>query len=253
VRQNGLAAFWRGKRAVTEALLELRNVTAGYGAGAVVREISLRVARGGVVAIIGPNGHGKTTLLRTISGLVRPTAGEVIFDGRSIHKFRVDQIAGLGIAHIPQGDLIFPEMTVGDNLLMGAYLPSARTHARERLHQVYEIFPRLREREDQIASTLSGGERRMLGIGRGLMLGGQILLFDEPSLGLAPIAIEQIFEVINHLKSEGRTILIVEENVSRVIEMADRIYLLDQGKFVWQGPPSELELTGEILETYLGS
>ncbi len=233
-------------------VLELDEVTAGYHGQEVLRKISLKVQEGTVVTIIGPNGHGKTTLLRTISGLIRPMSGTIRFEGRALTGMRVDQIVNLGIVHIPQGDLIFPDMTVRDNLLMGAYLPAAHAQASARLDQVYEMLPTLRERADQISNTLSGGERRMLGIGRGLMTGGRILMIDEPSLGLAPIVIEQIYEVITHLKREGRTILLVEENTSRVTDLAEEIYLLDNGSFVWQGRPDELELHEELLQTYLG-
>ena len=235
-----------------EPLLELDHVTAGYHGQAVLRDISLAIADGTVVTIIGPNGHGKSTLLRTISGLVQPMSGEVRFDGQSLRGRKVHDIVALGVVHIPQGDLIFPDMTVRDNLLMGAYLPDAHAEAATRIAEIFSLLPKLEERQNQIARTLSGGERRMLGIGRGLMTGGRILLVDEPSLGLAPIVIDQIYAVITRLKEEGRTILLVEENVSRVSEIAESIHLLDNGSFVWQGAPEELQLHQEILETYLG-
>lgn len=233
-------------------LLGLDRVYAGYHGRAVVRDISLTVSEGSVIAIIGPNGHGKTTLLRCISGLVPLLGGEIRFDGVPIQGLDADRIVARGIVHIPQGDQIFPDMTVRDNLLVGAYLPAAQAEAEKRLEEVHEIFPRLAERRNQIASTLSGGERRMLSIGRGLMTGGRIWMIDEPSLGLAPIVSHQIYQVIAGFKEQGRTILIVEENASRVIELADQIYLLDHGEFVWQGAPSALAMHGEIVETYLG-
>ncbi len=233
-------------------LLGLDRVSAGYHGRAVVRDISLTVSEGSVIAIIGPNGHGKTTLLRCISGLVPLLDGEIRFDGVPIQGLDADRIVARGIVHIPQGDQIFPDMTVRDNLLVGAYLPAAQAKAEKRLKEVHELFPRLAERRNQIASTLSGGERRMLSIGRGLMTGGRIWMLDEPSLGLAPIVSHQIYQVITGFKEQGRTILIVEENASRVIELADQIYLLDHGEFVWQGAPSALAMHGEIVETYLG-
>ena len=237
---------------MSEPLLRVENVTAGYHGQSVLVDISFSVGSGDVVTIIGPNGHGKTTLLRTISGLVRPTEGEIWLEDTPLRGLKVSSIVALGIVHVPQGDLIFPDMTVRDNLLMGAYLPAANAKAAGRIEEIYELLPALEERQDQIARTLSGGERRMLGIGRGLMTGGRVLMLDEPSLGLAPIMMDQIYSVIVNLKEEGHTILLVEENVSRVSEFSDTIYLLDSGRFVWQGAPDDLRLHQEILETYLG-
>jgi branched-chain amino acid transport system ATP-binding protein len=237
---------------MADTLLAVKGVTAGYGNATVLRNVSLEVPKGALVSIIGPNGHGKTTLLRSISGMLRPTRGEITFNGQSLGDYRVDQIVAMGVAHIPQGDLIFSEMTVRDNLLMGAHLPYARGRVDRSLQEVFGIFPRLKERQAQIASTLSGGERRMLSIGRGMMLCGQIMLIDEPSLGLAPLAIDVIYKVIKALKDDGRTVLLVEENASRIIGLADHTYLLDHGEFVWQGQSSELEFNQEVLQTYLG-
>ena len=237
---------------MAEPLLRVENITAGYHGQHVLRDVTLSVESGDVVTIIGPNGHGKTTLLRTISGLVRPTQGEIWLDGKSLRGLKVSSIVELGIVHVPQGDLIFPDMTVRDNLLMGAYLPAANAEADKRLHEIFELLPVLEERQGQVARTLSGGERRMLGIGRGLMTGGRILMLDEPSLGLAPIVMDQVYSVIVNLKEEGHTILLVEENISRVSEFSDTIYLLDSGRFVWEGAPDDLRLHQEVLETYLG-
>jgi len=238
---------------VTDALLEVRNVTAGYHGRSVLRSITLSVEEGQVVGIIGPNGHGKTTLLYCISGLLPLTQGDIRFAGQPIKGKPIEKIVAAGVVHIPQGDMIFPEMTIRENLLMGAYLPTASAKAMERLDAVHRLFPVLLERRNQVASTLSGGERRMLGIGRGLMTGGRILLIDEPSLGLAPIVIEQIYQALASLKAEGHTILIVEENASRAFRLADRLYLLDHGEFVWQGNPEDLKMHRGILETYLGA
>ena len=233
-------------------LLELRGVSAGYGGQQVLRDVSLEVAEGSLVTLIGPNGHGKTTLLRAVSGLVRPTSGQILFEGQSLAKLEAHQIVERGIVHVPQGDMIFPDMTVFDNLLMGAYLPSANAQVETRLEEIFTLLPRLAERRSQISSTLSGGERRMLGIGRGLMTGGKILMIDEPSLGLAPLLIEQIYQVIANLKASGRTLLLVEENASRVENLAERVHLLDDGRIVWQGAASELAGNDELLSTYLG-
>jgi branched-chain amino acid transport system ATP-binding protein len=232
--------------------LDLVNVHAGYRGLSVLHNISLTIPEGSFTTIIGPNGHGKTTLLRCISGLIDLSAGDVIFDGVPLKNLRADQIVELGIVHVPQGDILYPDMTVRDNLLMGAYLPSASADADNRLTEVHRIFPLLAERRSQIASTLSGGERRMLSIGRGLMTGGRLLMIDEPSLGLAPVVVDQIYEVVADFKKQRRTIVLVEENASRVMDLADAIILIDNGQIVWQGAPDELMTHAEIVETYLG-
>ena len=237
---------------MTAPLLEIRNVEAGYGGQKVLRGISLEMPKGGMVTLIGPNGHGKTTLLRSISGLVKLWAGEILLGGEKINGRRAHQIVEKGIVHIPQGDMLFSDMTVYDNMMMGAYPSAAYASATERIQTVFKLLPRLDERRNQIASTLSGGERRMLSIGRGLMANGKLLLIDEPSLGLAPLVIDQIYEVIADLKRQGIAILLVEENASRIVGVADRVYLLDDGKIVWSGSPSEMEENADILEIYLG-
>lgn len=234
------------------ALLQVRNLEAGYGGQKVLRGVSLEVPDGALVTLVGPNGHGKTTLLRCISGLTRPWAGDIVLEGRSLVGHKAHQIVARGVIHIPQGDLLFADMTVYDNLLMGAYLPAAYAKAKSRLDEVFALLPRLQERQDQIASTLSGGERRMLSIGRGLMAGGRILLIDEPSLGLAPLVIEQVYEVIASLRRHGVSILVVEENVSRSLDIAERVYLLDDGNVVWQGAPDEVAANEGLMATYLG-
>jgi branched-chain amino acid transport system ATP-binding protein len=233
-------------------LLEVEGLTSGYHRQAVLRDLSFSVDRGAAVGIIGPNGHGKTTLLRTISGLIPLMSGDIRLNGNSLKGTKPEKIVEQGVVHIPQGDHVFSEMSVLHNLNMGAYLPAAHAELEQRLKTVFEIFPRLEERQAQTANTLSGGERRMLALGRGLMTGGEILLIDEPSLGLAPIAVDLIYDVIRRLKAEGRTILIVEENISRIVDFVDHIYLVDNGKFVWDGDPEELTKRDEILQTYLG-
>ncbi len=238
---------------MAEASLSVDAITAGYRSRPVLRDVSLAVPEGAVVGIVGPNGHGKTTLLRCISGMIPLSSGQVLFRSRTLKGMAVEKIAELGVIHIPQGDMIFPDMSVRDNLLMGAYMPAAYARVDEHLSAVHELFPVLFERRDQTASTLSGGERRMLGIGRGLMCGGRLLMIDEPSLGLAPIIIEQIYAVLTELKREGRTILLVEENAARMLDLVDEVYLLDHGEFVWNGTPAEFEERQEVLETYLGA
>lgn len=233
-------------------LLQIQDVKAGYGAQAVLHGLSLTVAEGSFAALVGPNGHGKSTALRAISGLVPLRAGRIELAGVRLDHLRPDQIVAAGIVHVPQGDMLFPELTVIENLRLGAYLPRAAAKARARLEEVFALLPKLRERQDQVASTLSGGERRMVGIGRGLMAGGRVLMLDEPSLGLAPIVIDQIYEVVQRLAASGRTILVVEENAMRIAALADRIHLLDTGRVTWDGPGQEVLSRPEILSAYLG-
>lgn len=232
--------------------LSLANVASGYGPHLVLSGVSLEVRTGTLAALIGPNGHGKTTLLRTVSGLVQCREGTISLDGKRVDRLRPDEIVEAGIVHVPQGDMLFPDMTVLENLRMGAYLPAAARREKERLEEVFTLLPKLRERRSQVASTLSGGERRMVGIGRCLMAGGSLLMLDEPSLGLAPIVIDQIYAVISALRTSGRTIVIVEENATRIAELADRLYLLDNGRFAWEGTGAELMSSPEILSAYLG-
>ena len=238
---------------MSESLIHVEGLTAGYGQTPVIHDLNFAIEEGSLCAIVGPNGHGKTTLMKTISGLIKVFNGSISFEGEVITHERVDRIVGRGIVHVPQGDLVYPQMTVRDNLLMGAYLEDNAKRSDERLQTVFELFPRLEERQKQYANSLSGGERRMLGIGRGLMTDGRVIMIDEPSLGLAPIVIEQIYKVINMLMSEGRTILIVEENVTRVTNLAKEIFLLDTGRFVWNGTPDELMQNRDLLKTYLGA
>ena len=234
------------------AALVLTDIVAGYKGPPVLDGVSLTVGTGELVTVVGPNGHGKTTLLRTISGLVQPRRGRIALDGAAIGGLPPDVIAARGVAHVPQGDLLFPQMSVEENLRMGAYVERSAALIAARLDEVYTRLPKLAERRRQIASTLSGGERRMAGIGRGLMMGGRILLIDEPSLGLAPLIIEQIYAVIAEIKASGRSVLLVEENPARVTGIADRIHLLDNGVFVWSGLPEDLMARDELLSTYLG-
>jgi len=235
----------------TVPVLQLTDVRSGYGQIEVLRGVSLSVAAGERVTVIGPNGHGKSTLLRTISGLVPLRSGEIRLDGIRLDH-HVHRTAARGIAHVPQGDLLFPGMTVHENLLMGAFLCLDRIERKRRLDEVHTLLPKLAERRKQFVSTLSGGERRMVGIGRGLMMGARILLIDEPSLGLAPLVIEQIYAVLAALGQSGRTILLIEENPARVADISDRMLLLDNGVFIWSGPPAELLASDALLSAYLG-
>ncbi|MBJ2149479.1 ABC transporter ATP-binding protein [Paracoccus sp. IB05] len=234
------------------SLLEISGLEVAYGVQRVIRGISLTIKEGEFAALVGPNGHGKTTVLRAISGLARARAGEIRLDGKALTRARPDRIVAAGIIHVPQGDLLFPGMSVLDNLRMGAYLPEAARDEARRLDEVFTLLPKLRDRQTQTASTLSGGERRMVGIGRGLMAGGRILMLDEPSLGLAPIVIDQIYELVQALAKSGRTILVVEENAIRIADMADRMHLLDNGAIAWSGTGQEFLSSPEIFATYLG-
>ena len=236
-----------------KAVLSLSNIVSGYGSQSIIRNISFDIPESGLVTIIGPNGHGKSTLLRSISGIVRLQSGEIYYEGQRIDGLRIDQIVSRGVVHIPQGDMLFPDMTVHENLLMGASLIRSRNEIAERYGKVFALFPQLEDRKNQVASTLSGGERRMLAIGRGLMTGARILLLDEPSLGLAPVVIEEIYKIIKNLNDGGQTILLVEENVSRAIAISDHIYLLDDGHIAWQGTGEELAGERHLMEVYLGA
>lgn len=232
--------------------LKVSDIVSGYGNQLVLHGLSLAIDPGTLVSVIGPNGHGKTTLLRTISGQVPLRDGHVQLNGTDISGRPVDAITAAGVVHVPQGDLLFTGMTVYENLLMGAYLVTDQASLQDRLDQVFALLPKLAERRNQITDSLSGGERRMVGIGRGLMTGGQVLMLDEPSLGLAPIVIDAIYELVEKLKAEGRSILLVEESPERVVDFADRIYLLDNGEINWNGTAAELSANEELLSTYLG-
>lgn len=233
-------------------MLAVRDLHAGYAGSEVLVGVSLRVDQGEGVVVLGPNGHGKTTLLRAISGLVRPTAGVVELDDELISDKRPDEIAAAGVIHIPQGDLLFPEMTVYENLVMGAYVKRAWRERQQRLSRVYELFDWLPERKDQLARSLSGGERRMLALARGLMADARVLLIDEPSLGLAPVITEQIYASIRGIKESGLAILIADENANHLDALADRVYLLETGSFVREAPADRLLADEALLAAYLG-
>ncbi|WP_027134671.1 ABC transporter ATP-binding protein [Geminicoccus roseus] len=237
---------------MAEAALAIEGLVTGYDRRDVLAGISFQVPDGALVTVVGPNGHGKSTLLRAISGLLPTRRGSIRLFNQDLAGLAPHAVAAAGIVHVPQGDMLFPQMSVHENLLMGAYLENDPAVVRSRLEEVQALLPKLAERRDQLASSLSGGERRMVGIGRGLMMGGRVMLIDEPSLGLAPIIIEQVYEVIARLKASGRTILLVEENPARVADLADEIHLLDNGKIVWSGLPHVLLERDELLETYLG-
>ena len=233
-------------------MLELTSVTAGYGAFTALWDVSLRVATNEAVAVVGPNGAGKTTLLRVISGLIAPRAGTLAFEGAPIDGRPAYEIVGHGIAHVPEGRRIFPALTVADNLKMGAFLPAARKRFAESLARVYALFPVLAERQKQRAGSLSGGEQQMLAVGRALMSRPKLILLDEPSMGLAPVMVLRLFDLIRRVREEGYTILVVEQNVRQVLKLVDRAYLLEVGRIKMEGRADELSEQDFVRKAYVG-
>jgi branched-chain amino acid transport system ATP-binding protein len=233
-------------------VLELRGVDVFYGRVQALHHVSLEVGEGEIVALIGSNGAGKTTTLRTISGLVRPARGEVLLRGKPIHQVGAERIARLGIGHAPEGRRLFSRMTVRENLEMGAYSRRDRAGIRTDFERVFTLFPRMRERQSQLAGSLSGGEQQMVAIGRALMSDPTVLLLDEPSLGLAPILVDAIFEVVREINSRGRTILLIEQNALLALKTASRGYVLETGHVVLSGPAEELLTSADVQRAYLG-
>ncbi|HSB72904.1 MAG TPA: ABC transporter ATP-binding protein [Candidatus Methylomirabilis sp.] len=233
-------------------MLEVKDLDVSYGEKPALREVGMSVGEGESVSVLGANGAGKSTLLRAISGLLTPRRGSVALDGRRLDQLPAYDIAALGIAHVPEGRRVLPDMTVEENLELGAYLPEPKKRRKETLAWVYEVFPRLLERRRQRAGTLSGGEQQMLAIGRGLMLRPRILMLDEPSLGLAPVVVDITFEKIAEVRRQGIAILLVEQNVQRALSLTDRGYVLEQGRVVLQGPSRELLENPHVKVAYLG-
>jgi branched-chain amino acid transport system ATP-binding protein len=233
-------------------MLELKGVSAGYGAFQALFDVSLKVDAGEAVAVIGPNGAGKTTLLRAISKLIEPTSGSLSMEGRSYDDVPAHEVIALGIAQVPEGRRLFPRLSVEDNLKMGAYTPAARSRHAERLDFVYSLFPKMKERRQQMAGTMSGGEQQMCAIGRALMSGPKLLLLDEPSAGLAPVVVQSIFGLMRTIREQGYTVLIVEQNIQQVLKVVDRAYLLETGRIRQSGPAAELLASDEIRRAYLG-
>jgi branched-chain amino acid transport system ATP-binding protein len=233
-------------------VLTLTDIAAGYGSFQALFGVSLEVAAGEAVAVIGPNGAGKTTLMRVISGLLPAKSGNVVLEGHALTRLPAHRIVAAGIVHVPENRRLFARLTTEENLRMGAFIPAARRHFAERLAWVYELFPRLRERRHQPAGTMSGGEQQMCAIGRALMSRPKLLLMDEPSAGLAPLVVEQVFDLVRRIRAEGFTVLIVEQNVRQVLDIVDRAYLLESGRIRLSGAAGELARNEDIRRAYIG-
>lgn len=233
-------------------MLEIKNIDVFYGDVQVIWDISFEVKQGEIVALIGANGAGKSTTLKTISGILRPKKGEILFNGIAIHKVEPYKLIETGIVHVPEGRRLFVEMTVEENLDMGSLKGEAKKEREITKQLVFELFPRLSERRRQLAGTLSGGEQQMLAVGRGLMSKPKLQMFDEPSLGLSPILVRDIFNVIKRIKEEGVTVLIVEQNVKLTLAIADRAYVLENGRIVLQGTGESLLNNEHVKTAYLG-
>lgn len=233
-------------------MLKLENVDAGYGTFQALFGASLEVNAGEAVAVIGPNGAGKTTLMRVISGLIPARSGSMIMEGQDLVTTPPFEIVSLGIAHVPEHRRLFPQMSVEDNLRMGAFIPAARAKFENRLAFVYDLFPRMKERRNQLAGTMSGGEQQMCAIGRALMSEPKLLLLDEPSAGLAPVIVQRIFELVGLIREQGMTVLIVEQNVQQVLKVVDRAYVLEAGSIRMSGSAAELAVSEDVRRLYMG-
>jgi branched-chain amino acid transport system ATP-binding protein len=234
------------------AMLEIKNLEVYYGVIQAIKGISFEVNEGEVIALIGANGAGKTTILHTITGLHGAKNGEVLYKGTNLRKIPAHKIVSLGIAHIPEGRHVFSQLTVYDNLLMGAYTREDKNEIAKTLNSVYKRFPRLLERKGQLAGTLSGGEQQMLAMGRALMSNPKIILMDEPSMGLSPILVEEVFDIITNISKSGTTVLLVEQNAKKALAIADRAYVLETGKIVLKGDAKQLMDNESVKKAYLG-
>ena len=234
------------------SMLKVENLSVHYGMIQAVRDVSFEVNEGEVVSLIGANGAGKTTILRTLSGLVRPSSGRIEFLGQEIQKTPAQKIVASGLSQVPEGRHVFSGLTVVENLEMGAFLKKNREENQANLKKVFSRFPRLEERKNQDAATLSGGEQQMLAMGRALMSTPKLLLMDEPSMGLAPIFIQEIFDIIQDIQKQGTTVLLIEQNANKALAIADRGYVLETGKIVLSGTGKELAASDEVRKAYLG-
>ena len=233
-------------------MLQVQDLQVYYGVINAIKGVSFEVNEGEVIALIGANGAGKTTILHTITGLVTPKSGSVTFEGKSLTKLPAHKIVALGMAHVPEGRRVFGQLTVYDNLLLGAFSLRSRAKIEENLQYVYSHFPRLEERKNQVAGTLSGGEQQMLAMGRALMSNPKIILMDEPSMGLSPLLVNEIFKIIKEVSKDGATVLLVEQNAKKALSIADRAYVLETGKIVMEGKAADLLNDARIRTAYLG-
>ncbi|WHZ05369.1 ABC transporter ATP-binding protein [Neobacillus sp. YX16] len=235
-------------------MLSLKNISVKYGGFTAVHDINIEVSEGEIVVLLGSNGAGKSTTFRTISGLSKPSKGEVFFEGKSLNKVSADRIVQLGIGQCPEGRKLFPAMTVQENLKMGAFVHRRKKdEIKKSLEHVYELFPILRDKNDDAAGSLSGGQQQMLAIGRALMSKPKLMLLDEPSVGLAPLIVEQMFEVIQQINREGTTILLAEQNANAALKIADKGYVYENGSIVLQGSSEELFANDEVRKAYIGA
>lgn len=234
------------------AMLEIKDIEVYYGMIQAIKGISFEVNEGEVIALIGANGAGKTTILHTITGLLSPKKGSVVFEGKDITKIPAHKIVSLGMAHVPEGRRVFAELSVYENLKMGAYTRKDKNEIGETLKMVYERFPRLQERKNQLAGTLSGGEQQMLAMGRALMSHPKIIVMDEPSMGLSPILVNEIFDIIQEVSAGGTTVLLVEQNAKKALSIADRAYVLETGNIVLEGKAEAMMNDDSIKKAYLG-
>lgn len=234
------------------ALLEVKDLQVFYGVIQAIKGISFEVNQGEIVTLIGANGAGKTTTMQSIMGLIKPRGGSVVYDGKEITGMPTHKIVGMGMTQVPEGRRVFSELTVYENLLMGAYTEKDRSKIKEDIEEIYTIFPRLGERKSQVAGTLSGGEQQMLAMGRAIMSHPKLLMLDEPSMGLSPALVDQVFEIIKHFHKTGTTILLVEQNANKSLAISDRAYVLENGRITVTGTGSELMASEEIRKAYLG-
>jgi len=234
------------------ALLEIENIDVYYGEMSALRNVSVQVEAGEIISIVGANGAGKSTLINTISGILKPKTGKIIFNGEDITRLQAHQVVEKGIVQVPEGRRLFPNMTVEENLLIGSYIPSSRKNRKKNMERVFELLPRLAERKKQVARTMSGGEQQMLAIGRALMSEPKLLMFDEPSLGLAPKLVTQMLDLIKNIAAQGVTALLVEQNVHHALELSNRGYVLENGTIGLAGTAEELLNNPHIKRAYLG-